>query len=197
MIDRLRAVSQCKEHTQVTHIRKAIAGLLLVIALVFPTGAFAASSTSSTAESLSVASTVSMTAPATATYAANDDIGPNYFYGLNVTVIGSNNPTGVTTSATVDPWVGPGGITIPTTKRLTIINAIDSGVPASGAPLTPVVGTLPVGSFANAGDSHALAASTGPLANADFHTEFYVARSEFSVGGDYTSAVHWSTSTNP
>lgn len=179
--------------------RRIAAAFLLVATLAAPSGVFASSSESSTSESLSVASTVSMTAPATATfvYSPSGDIAPgggqaDFTYEATVTVIGSNNPTGVTLTAKVDPWT-QAGITIPTTKRFGYFasNAVP-GATTGGL----VNGTPPGFAWANSSAVVTLASSTGPLANASTGIGFAVNASEFPVGGSYVSAVHYTTSTN-
>jgi hypothetical protein len=199
------------------HIRKAIAAFLLIASLVFPTGVFAATSSSSTAESLSIASTVSMTAQASATYVLGDEDGangPDWTGTMVLTVLSSNNPSGVTTSATVDPFATAGGINVATTQRLTLLQELDCASPnqvigvftcpaapapvaASGSPLVKAGAQLPLGTFVDDLTSIDIAASTGPLANADLGIQFIIDADAFPVGGTYTSGAHWTTTTNP
>ena len=202
-----------------THIRKALIGLLLTAALAaaIPAAALADSSSSDTTESLTVASTVSMTAQASATYALGDesgDNGPDFAAHIVLTVLSSNNPSGITVSAKVDPFVTGGGINVATSRRITLLDQIDcsasnqsippyvcpaSPVPvaASGAALTKAFTLAPVGTFATSSTAVTVATATGPLANADLGTTFIVDADDFPVGGTYTSAVHWTTTTNP
>jgi hypothetical protein len=173
--------------------------LAVALTLAFPAGVFAASSNSDTAESLTVDSTISMTAPATATYvafsAANSPIiGSSYSYDATITVISSNNPSGLTVTATVEPWTTAGGINVPTTKRWTGLTNQSGG---SGASLDVAAGNLPIGSFATSSTVKTLASATGPLAGRSFIASFAVNQSEFLVGGVYTSAAHYTATTNP
>ena len=76
-------------------IRKGIALLALAAALAFPTGVFAVSASGSTDESLTVATTITLVAPAAVTY-----IGPvtDMTALVNVTVVSTTNPTGLALS---------------------------------------------------------------------------------------------------
>jgi hypothetical protein len=78
-----------------THIRKGIALLTLAAVLAFPTGVFAVSASGSTDESLTVATLITLVAPAAVTYS-----GPvtDMTALVNVTVVSTTNPTGLALS---------------------------------------------------------------------------------------------------
>ncbi len=182
-------------------MRKHIALLTLAAVLAFPAATFAANSTSDTSESLSVASTISMIAPASATFTADPNTFgvASYTYDATITVISSNNPSGLTVTAKVDTISTGGGVNVATNKRhlqLTDTAGQSGGGPGSGATLDKVAASQGT-PFATSNTSVTLATATGPLAGRQFTATYWVAQSEFLIGGTYTSAVHYTATTNP
>lgn len=191
-------------HTTRNLGRRTIVLLALALSLALPASTFAASQSGDTPETLTVASTISATFPAAQTYHITDSnsteftnpAGSLYETGdAFVTIIGSNNPTGVSISVSVDPWVGAGSITVPTSQRLTSVSGDAAGSGAALTPTSPVI--KPAGTFASSSTVVTLATSTGPLAGRKVGVDYGVAVSQFTVGGDYTSAAHYTASTNP
>lgn len=178
------------------NFKRSLSLLLLTVALALPTSTFAASSSSDTSESLTVGATVSLTAPATASFVVDPSTfgPPAYTYDAFVTVISSNNPTGLKVTATVDPLVTAGSINVATSQRHLILTE-DSST-GSGAALTKSQAgdTTP---FATSSTVVELASATGPLAGRRVGVTYWIAKSDFLVGGDYSGAAHYVATTNP
>jgi hypothetical protein len=178
--------------------RKGLALLILAVALVAPTSAFAATDTGDTSESLTVASTVSMTVPATATFTTGggDLVGDpsiDYSYDGSITIVSSNNPTGLDVTVKVDAWAGPGSITVPTTQRV----ASFGNDPAGSGALLDASGPHAAGSFASSSTVITVASATGALAGRKANVSYVVDGDQFFVGGLYTSAAHYTVTTRP
>ena len=88
-----------------THIRKAAAFGLLVIALAFPTGAFAAS-TGSTTESLTLASTIAMVVNPTTTLSPIAPVG-RFVGTVNLSGLDTDALGGLNVKATFSNLTGP------------------------------------------------------------------------------------------
>lgn len=213
-------------------IKRLVALITLGATLAFPVGVAAESDPAETTESLTVANTVSMTAQASTTYVLGDydgTDGPDFAARAVLTVLSSNNPSGVNVTAQVDDYETAGSILVPTAKRQTLLDNIDcrtgdgaaaphddsdppgtGGVnsggyicPSAPAPVTRSGAalvksfTFNASAFASEASVVTVANASGPLANADLGSTFIVDADEFPVGGLYTSAIHWVTSTNP
>jgi hypothetical protein len=182
--------------------RKVAILLALAVSLALPASAFAASTSGTTTENLTVNSTISATFPAATTYGPDGSSGV-FPTGVNyetaeglVTIIGSNNATGVTITAKADVYDGPGAIEVSQTERMGNVSGYSST--GSGASLDPVSGgSLPTGSFATTNTAVTIASSTGPVAGRQVGINWAVAQSNFSVAGEYVSAIHYTASTNP
>lgn len=169
-------------------LRKGFVALALIASLALPSGVFAASSGVTTESGISGPSvTISLVVPATATYSLNP---PDWTADEALTLINTNNPTGLTVSATVDPYVS-GPTTVPTTTRRTV-----NSNPTGGAGLTKGA-DIAAGGFTNAATSKTIASSTVPVTNSAITVSMLVASASFTVPGSYTSAVHWTATANP
>jgi hypothetical protein len=168
-----------------TSLRKGIALAILAASLALPTGVFAASSTGTTPETLAYVQTVALTAPASAAFL---DVPANVRWESDesVTAISTNDPLGATITMTVDPLVGPA--TIPTTQRgASSINGTGgvTGVPSAA-----------IGFFVSSATVKTIGTSSTVLTNGSVSLVQYVNESSFSVFGNYTSAAHYTATTN-
>jgi hypothetical protein len=173
------------------HIRKALVAFIAVATLALPAGAFAASTSSSTTESFTVAATISLTAPATSAWAFS--AGPPTIYGTvspeALSGISTNNGTGLTISVTVDAFTGPA--TVATTVRHMYLDT-----PTGGAGLTKGA-DVAAGGFTNSTTSKTVASSTVPVTNSAIGVNYDAASSNFTAAGTYNSASHFTATTNP
>lgn len=177
-------------------VRKVAILLALALSLALPGSAFAATTSGTTNESLTVNATISATFPAATSYVTGDFGGPNLYVTplAYVTIVGSNNPSGVTITAQAAVWSGPGSITVPTNKRQTALS--NDASTGSGSPLTAA--SVPqTGAFASTSTIVTLASSTGALAGRRIGVEWGVAQTEFTVAGTYNSSIAYVASTNP
>lgn len=171
-------------------IRKAIVGLLLAASLALPTGAFAASTAGNTTETFTVAATISMTVPATSAWTLQGAV-----YGSTAPVvlsnIGTNGGTGLTITVTVDAFSGAGSV--PTTARHMYF---DAPTGAQAASLTKGA-DVAAGGFTNTSTSKTVASSTVALSGVSIGVNSDVQASLFPTAGSYTTAAHYTATTNP
>jgi hypothetical protein len=172
-------------------MRRFAALLALALCIALPGSAFAATSKGDTLETLTVASTISMTVDASVTYSALQ--GNEYDANSTVTIVGSNNPTGLTITAKADPFVTGGGIVIPTTQR----DFYCSNIPDDTSPLKCAAIGAQRGKFLDATTAVPIAGATHGIANQSVAIQMSIPAAQFTVGGTYTSAVHYTASTNP
>lgn len=172
-------------------MRKIIALLTLAATLALPAGTFAATQTGNTTESgiLGPTATISLTIPATATYA---NAAPNWATVETLSNITTNNVTGLTITATVDVYTASSGPSAPTTVRHTYCDN-----PTGGTGTLTKCADIPAGAWLTSATVKTIASSTGAVSGVSMGVNQEAAQSAFTTpGATYTSAVHWSAATN-
>ena len=177
-----------------TSIRKSIALVALAAALVFPTGVFAVSATGSTPEDgiTGPSVTISLTAPASYTYVLTSDVWKADYASPSqgITNVGTNNATGLTVTVKADAFTGDPTGSAPTTVRSVVIGA------GTGAPFVRGA-DIAAGGFVDANTSKVVLSTPIAASGGALGFVFSVPASAFtSIGATYTSAIHFTATSN-
>jgi hypothetical protein len=161
-----------------THIRKGIALLVLAATLAFPVSTFAVSASASTDESLTVATLITLTVPASVTYT-----GPVTDKTVTIAAIvtSTTNPTGLALS--VSSNAAGSGLIDPATRW--------ADTPAVTGNLTAWASPLALGSFPGGGNIATSASSGSGTASSVFHVN-----ANAYAPGVYTGTLTFTATTN-
>ena len=173
--------------TSIASIRKIVATLAIAFALAFPVGVFAANATGSTAETLVLGSSISMTVTSVASYNG----GTVKEAGIDVQNLTTNNPTGLTVNWTTSNLTGTAG-TIPTTKRSSAVWSynVDN-------PVVPTFGPARAeGFYATSATSALIVSTTTPIVDANVGGVMRVNTAGVAPG-TYTGTLSFTASINP